>query len=157
MSIVSSIILEDHAQADGRRAIHEQHTDNLGLLYDVLYLAEAATDAAAMLTTHATNLAVQLQTNEITTNVQRALLQQTWTTNYSTLAQFRAALRAFYQTCSQWDATRIGNFINSLGLTDTQLANVFGLANPSQQLTNLKNLLSAQATRYAAVSADVGV
>lgn len=154
---MASQILEDRAEADGRRAIREQHTDNLGLLYDVLYLAEAATDAAAMLTTHATNLAAQLQTNEITANVQRALLQQTWTTNYSTLTQFRAALRAFYQTCSSWDATRIGNFINSLNLTDAQLASIFGFANPSTQLTNLKNLLAAQASRYAAVAADAGV
>lgn len=128
----------------------------MGLIYDVFYLAEALTDAAAMLTTHANNLASLLQDNEIAANVQRALLQQTWTTNYSTLAQFRAALRAFYKTCSAWDATRIGNFIFNLNLTDAQLAAIFGFANPSTQLTNLKNLLAAQNQRYTAVAADAG-
>lgn len=47
MSIVASNILEDRAQADGRRAIHERHTDNLGIAYDVFYLAEVADDLDA--------------------------------------------------------------------------------------------------------------
>jgi hypothetical protein len=49
MPIVSSIIRQDHAQADGRRRIVEQHTDHLGNEYSASYLGEASIDAAAVM------------------------------------------------------------------------------------------------------------
>lgn len=49
MSIVSSAIVEDHAQIDGRRSIIEHHTDDQGVVYAVFYLAEAEAVVEEML------------------------------------------------------------------------------------------------------------
>lgn len=47
--IVTSTILEDHSQKDGRRAITERHTFDDGTYQDVSYLAEPKDDVKAML------------------------------------------------------------------------------------------------------------
>lgn len=47
MSIVSSIIVDDAPQKDGRRYITERHTDHLGKVYDVQYTARVNDDAQA--------------------------------------------------------------------------------------------------------------
>ena len=56
---ITSTILEDRPQIDGRRAVREQHADAFGHSSVVEYLAEADTDAAAMLAIHAEQAAAQ--------------------------------------------------------------------------------------------------
>ena len=41
MTIVSSAVIDDRAQIDGRRYITEAHTDHLGVVHSRLYLAPA--------------------------------------------------------------------------------------------------------------------
>ena len=48
--ITSSEIVEDRTQRDGRRMVQERHTDHVGRVEDVFYVAEAGADVeAAML------------------------------------------------------------------------------------------------------------
>lgn len=65
MSIVSSTIIEDAPQVDGRRAIRERHTDSHGIAHDVDYLAEADADVESILATHAAGVAAQLAATEV--------------------------------------------------------------------------------------------
>lgn len=65
MPIVSSEIIEDSPQVDGRRAIRERHVDSHGTPHDVDYLADADADLDAMLSLHAAGVAVQLAAAEV--------------------------------------------------------------------------------------------
>jgi len=49
MPIVSSIIIANDPQADGRFAVCERHTDDHGLTHDVNYLADPGTDVNAVM------------------------------------------------------------------------------------------------------------
>ena len=40
MPIVSSRIAEDSRQIDGRRWVREQHTDHVGVVHEIVYIAE---------------------------------------------------------------------------------------------------------------------
>lgn len=57
--IVSSIILLDNPQTDGRRVIIEQHTDDQGCLQEVSYMANEDTDVDMKLIQHAQDLNIQ--------------------------------------------------------------------------------------------------
>jgi len=41
MPIISSHIAEDSRQIDGRRWVREQHTDQMGVVHEIVYMAEA--------------------------------------------------------------------------------------------------------------------
>ena len=41
MPILSSRLAEDSRQIDGRRWVREQHTDQMGVIHEVVYMAEA--------------------------------------------------------------------------------------------------------------------
>lgn len=156
MAIVASVIIEDHAQRDGRRCVRERHRDHMGGIYFFDYLAEAGADTASPLAAHAAQLVADLATAEIDTNEQRAFDQQSPAFNYSTAAQFRQRIRQRFQTLSGWDAVRLGKFLQGLGLSDAQLAVLFGVSNPSAQLTALKTRLSTLAAHYDMTIADSG-
>ena len=66
MPIISSRIAEDSRQIDGRRWVREQHTDHVGVVHEVVYMAEAGqvVDLAAS----AARLETQLTEAEITAN-----------------------------------------------------------------------------------------
>jgi hypothetical protein len=64
--------------------------------------------------------------------------------NHSTVAQFRARLRQEYRDATRSRALRIAKYIQGLGLTDTQLKNLFGVNDA--QLAVLKTRLSNQAS-----------
>lgn len=49
MPIISSIILENQPQSDGRRSVRERHTADDGTNYDACYLAEPGTDVNAVM------------------------------------------------------------------------------------------------------------
>jgi hypothetical protein len=155
MPIVASSVIEDRAQADGRRSIREQHTDQLGLNYYMQYLADASFVATSLLATHAAQISADLTANEIANNLANALNQIMPTNNYSTPAQNIANLRAVYASLSQWDSCRLGNFIFNLNLSDVSLENVFGVA-AGAPLAALKAKLAAQAADYVAAMAQTG-
>ena len=66
MPIISSRIAEDSRQIDGRRWVREQHTDQMGVVHEIVYMAEAGqvVDLAAS----AARLETQLTEAEITAN-----------------------------------------------------------------------------------------
>ena len=152
--IVSSVIVEDRAQRDGRRAVRERHTDQLGLVYDVAYFAEPGTNASAMLAPRAAQIDADLTASEIAANESRAFDQQPATLSYSTRDQFLARLRQRFQTAISWDAVRLGKYIQSLGLTDAQLKSMFSVNNA--QLVTLKAKLASLANKYDDVTAQQG-
>jgi len=49
MPIVSSSIVEDRVQRDGRRSVRERHVDHAGETQEVAYLAEADADVNVMM------------------------------------------------------------------------------------------------------------
>ena len=60
MRIVSSQIVEDSPQIDGRRWVREVHTDDAGLMHEFAYLAEAASNVSAIMAARAADLPDQL-------------------------------------------------------------------------------------------------
>ncbi|HYC65137.1 MAG TPA: hypothetical protein VEC14_10435 [Reyranellaceae bacterium] len=76
------------------------------------------------------------------------------TFDHSTVTQLRQRARQRYLTATGREAVRIGAALSTL--TNVQLATVFGLANPSAQLTALRQRVDQQAQRKADVLAEVG-
>lgn len=69
MTIVSSTVIEDSPQIDGRRWITEAHTDHLGIVHRRgPYMAEAEQDVEAGLAANAALIEAQLQEAEIEAN-----------------------------------------------------------------------------------------
>ena len=66
MPIFSSRIAEDARQVDGRRWVREQHTDHVGVVHEVVYMAEVG--QIVSLSTSATRINVQLTETEIAAN-----------------------------------------------------------------------------------------
>lgn len=66
MPIVSSRIAEDSRQIDGRRWVREHHTDQTGVVHEVVYMAEAA--QVVDLTASAARIEAQLIEAEIMAN-----------------------------------------------------------------------------------------
>ena len=155
MPIVSSTVVGDAPQIDGRRAITERHVDHLGVVYTFHWYAAPGADATAQLAGHATQLLNDLANAEIAANLQRAYNQQTAVLNYSTAAQNLAYIRSIFATLTSWDAIRLGKYISGLGLTDQQYQNVFGVG-AGAQLTNLKTRIANLAAHYDTATADQG-
>ena len=65
MSVVASVITLNQLQADGSRIVHEQHTDNLGIIHELRYLPGAGVDVNAVLAAHAAMVAQSLVETEI--------------------------------------------------------------------------------------------
>ena len=64
VSIVSSIHTVGHAQVDGRHYVTEAHTDHLGVVHRVEYLAAVGTDYAAVRDARAVQIADRLAEDE---------------------------------------------------------------------------------------------
>lgn len=60
-AIVSSRIILDNTQADGRRVVIEQFTDDAGIVYQQSYMADETTDVNAKLAADADYLTTLLQ------------------------------------------------------------------------------------------------
>lgn len=156
MSIVSSQILEDAAQKDGRRWIREQHIDQVSVRYIRAYLTTAVADASAALATYATQLALDIVALEIGRNIADVAVNGSLATIslvYSTAAQNRAAGRTAYLNATRVEAIMIGDFLSSL--TDAQLQTIFSMT--AGQVTTLRsNKLTPAATNAAAIRAAAG-
>lgn len=66
--IVTSLIVEDRVQVDGRRAIQERHVDHVGRVESVFYLAEAGADATAIMLARVPILEQQASDRELAQN-----------------------------------------------------------------------------------------
>ncbi len=64
MPIIFSIISHDHVQNDGLRRIREEHTDQLGVMQPVHYVAEALADVTAVMLARVPRLDAALIENE---------------------------------------------------------------------------------------------
>ncbi len=71
MAIVSTEINVGHAQIDGRRYVEELHTNHLGVVHRIEYLAAVDTDTAAIAAAHAVQIAEDMAEAEAA-----ALLEQ---------------------------------------------------------------------------------
>lgn len=68
MPILASSIVEDRVQVDGRRAVREAHTDDLGQVQVVDYLAEPDADVQAVLPIRAAILDALAAERELAAN-----------------------------------------------------------------------------------------
>lgn len=117
-SVTLSVILSEQVQRDGRIWVIEQHTDNIGVLHQVIYLASVNDNLATALATHATNLAASLKAGEIAVNV--AAAEQfgslaVYSLNYSTQAENDLALRQVFLTATGLIAVNLGDFLRTIG------------------------------------------
>lgn len=150
MAIVSSVLIDRSTQHDGRFWAGERHTDQLGLIYEFRYLADAGTDAQAVMAARVSTINASLTAGEIANNIAAVSTlgaQATVTFNYSTVAANAAAVRAAYATMTQTQAIFTGEFLGSL--TDTQLQNAFGLT--TGQVATLRTNKLVPATAAAAI------
>lgn len=156
MAIVSSVIAANDAQKDGRRWIRERHTDQVGKVWERVYLTTAGADINAALATFATQLALDIRDAEIASNVAQIVMLGSLaspTTVYSTGAQNFAGLRTAYQFATQTQAIMIGDFLSSL--TDGQLQTAFGMT--AGQVTTLRtNRLTPAANTASTIRAAAG-
>ena len=155
-SIVSSQIAGQTTQRDGRISVDERHTDNIGAVWNFGYLVAGNADLNALLASHATAIAAQLNAGEIAANVDQVTTYGSLAVlrfDYSTQAQGLAALRTAYQSATQLQAIMIGDFLSSL--TDVQLQNIFNIT--AGQVTTLRaNKLTPAANTVAAIRAAAG-
>jgi hypothetical protein len=154
MSIVSSIIVEDHAQVDGRRSVRERHTDHLGAVEDVSYLAEVGADVATAMTTRVAILEARAAETEMTRNIAFIVAgeYEKVTANYITVADARATIRALYQTENGEIIGRLAGFL--LTLTDAVLRTLFTLT--QAQVNQLKTRMQAKVDALNVVLTMVG-
>lgn len=149
MSITSSQIITDQAQADGRRHILERHTDHLSVLHHVSYLAEVGTNANTVLAARVPFILEQLKAHEINANIATALnAGLVFTFNHSTVAENRTALRELFKTATKWELMTLGWVINEMNLSDNQLKNLFEVDDAG--LPALKAKLSDISDKYEA-------
>lgn len=157
MSIVSSSILSDSPQRDGRRWIVAQFIDQIGQAYTQTYLApNSGFDIATRLTADAATIDLQITLNEIAANINAiqtlgSLAAPTFV--YSTVAANVSALRGAYQNATQVQAIMIGDFLNSL--TNGQLQTAFGMT--TLQIVSLRlNFLTPAANTATTIRASTG-
>lgn len=155
MAVVSSVIIEDHAQVDGRRHVRERHTTDLGDVIDVQYVAEADADVEASLAPRAAQIEAQLVENEHEGNKTGVDGGDGPRFRYTTQAQFLVRLTARYAASSGLMACRIGRWFHQTNLGDAALRNLFGIT--QAQVAGLRAKFSAQNTVLANLAAETGV
>ena len=149
MPIVTSTVVDDRPQVDGRRWIQEQHTDQLGVKHSRAYVAAAGVNVPATFPQTQAILNQQLKTDEFSKNLaviydRGDLATPLW--QHLTIQEAGGPMREAYRTATREQAFALGAFLDTL--TNAQLANMFGFANPSAQLTNLRNNVAAKRTQW---------
>jgi hypothetical protein len=159
MAIVSSVLSKEGAQRDGRFWVLEMHTDQVGVVYPIRYLAPSGTlDAAlnATMSARATQIGMDIATAEAQADLDRIKADgslATVTTVYATISDVRAALRAAYVTATRTEAIMIGDFLSTL--TNAQLQTLFSMT--SGQVTTLRSSkLTPAASAAATIRAATG-
>lgn len=156
MANIASSSFEASAQADGRKTVHEIHTDLAGLTHDIVYTALSSDSLLAALSAHADDLGVNLELDEVRANVYGVMTLGSLfapTFIYSTVAENVAGLRLAYLTATRIEAVMMGDFLSTL--TNGQLQAAFGLT--AGQVTNLRtNKLTPAANLAASIRATSG-
>ena len=155
MPILSSSVVVDAAQLDGRRHIIEHHTDHVGIVYPVFYLAEAGADATLPLAARAIQIVDGLREAEVNDNLGRILAGEPLsaiTTIHVDGATLRQRLRQAFQAATGERACRLAVFLQAL--TDVQLRAIFGIT--QAQVTTLRTRLQARIDKLNALLAEVG-
>lgn len=150
--ILSSTIIADRVQADGRRYVTERHDDDQGESHRVTYLAASNADAQATANARQATILTQLRDHEIAANIAKALNgETTFTFRYSTVAQNRTALRETFRTATRWELLTLAWVIDGLNLSDNQLKLLFGVDDAG--LPAVKTKLANMAAKYDEVQA----
>ena len=154
MSITTSVIVEDHAQIDGRRAVRERHTDHLGVFHFASYLAQAADNASTIMAARVAILEAHLAATEMAQNIAFIMVGAygSVTTNHISVADARAAIRALYQTGSGEIIGRLAGYL--LTLSDATLRTLFSMT--QSQVNQLKTRLQGKVDALNAVLTAVG-
>ncbi len=154
MPIVSSVLQADAVQRDLRRAVIERHTDHLGVVHRVHYLAESQANAAATMVARVPLIEAGLAESEIQRNVGHILSGQFGrvTAQHTTLPLFRAALRELYREGSGEAVGRLATFL--LTLSDARLRGLFNIG--QGQVAALRNRLQTRAAVVAALDGLTG-
>lgn len=155
-TIVSSQIVADRAQADGRRYVTERHTDSEGATHDVTYLAESDGDAQATANARQATILAQLNRHEISANMAKALnAELQYSFKYSTFGENAAELRQLFLVATKWELLTLGWVINELSLSDNQLKTIFEVDDAG--LIPVKAKLVLIAGRYEDAIAEAGI
>lgn len=155
MPIVSSEIIEDSPQADGRRWITEQHVDQLGLAYEFRYLADADADPAGRLASRAAELDAELTAVEIAANLSAVLADgpaAQLTFSYSTQVQSIAAMAAQADALGPWQMVLLGQFLAAQPIE--LLTGLIGMS--ADQVVALQGTVDSVAATLATLRIVVG-
>jgi hypothetical protein len=156
MANIVSSTFEAFVQKDGRKTVHETHTDVSGMVRDLVYTAQANDDLSTLLTTHASVLGDWLGDMEVQTNVGAVVSTGSLATPtfiFSTVVDNVAALRASYRDATDRQAVMIGDYLNTL--TNGQIASAFGITT-GQAATLRTNKLVPAASIATSIRAAVG-
>jgi hypothetical protein len=153
MPIVTSTVIEDAPQIDGRRWITERHLDHVGAAHLRTYMALASASidpSATVATLNQSLIDAEIQRNlaDIYANGANA----TVVVVHAALADIRQALREAYRAATRDQALALGAFLNTL--TNPQLGTLFGLSGAA--LTALRNRLQIKAAQWAEYVAAAG-
>lgn len=156
MPIVSSIIVVDRSQVDGRRKIVEHHTDHVGVVHVLRYMIAAGGNAGAGLATRAAELLERLEAQEIirhVTAVSERGSAAVIVLVHVTAAQAREALREALREARGIVLANLAEFC--LTLSNAQLQSLFGVA-AEAETTALRARLQAKVDKRDALLAEVG-
>lgn len=155
MSIVSSTIVENIVQRDGRRSVRERHVDHLGKVFFREYLADGDLDLNARLAAYAAQLAGEEESGEIAANIERVTsFDESPIFNYSTRPQLLAQLRDLYKDATKLQCLRISRYIYNLSLSDAAIKLLFGVGDAG--LAVLKTKLQNQSALYDQIQSAIG-
>jgi hypothetical protein len=147
-AITGSVIVEDRAQADGRRWIRERHTDHTGEVHFIVYMAAAGANATTAMTNRVALIEEQLAAAEMSRNISQIdrdgiePLNPVITLQHTTIDQLGAEVRARFQSATGAKAAVIAEWL--LTRTDAQLRNAFGMT--QTQVNSLKTRLQSKVT-----------
>lgn len=155
-AITSSVIVFDRPEPNGQRWVCERHTDHLGRVEEVIYMAAAGTNAATAMTARVAQIEAAAKERELQANLANALSDDAPDPKilYSTKVEFGSVLREAFRVSKGRDTMRLGWYVSSFGLTDVQTKNLFGLNDA--QLTAFKAKLVTWTANYNAMQAEAG-
>lgn len=153
MPIVSSFVVDDQVQADGRRWIRERYVDHVGGVHERVYLALA--NFVVNLAAQIAAIEQRLVDAEINQNLAKIYADgplAVVSVVHASTAQNGAALRAAYKVATREQVWALGAFLDTL--SNAQLGNLFNLA--GAELTALRTRLQAATVKWTDYITAVG-
>lgn len=135
--------------------MRESHTDNIGVVRIIRYLAAVGANYTAIMNARAVTLAVQIADQEFIDNLGRT---SGFTLNYQTKSELASRFRAMYQVASKDVAASMAYWlierINDGTVTDAQVQAAFGLT--AGQYASMKTRATTMHDAWAQVLVAVG-